>query len=69
MTITFLQLSQMVLGVTVNVYSLFAKAQGVECFVQTKHVHLALIMYASYFVLFANFFFKAYFDKRNKKVK
>jgi elongation of very long chain fatty acids protein 6 len=59
----------MVLGVTVNVYSLYVKSQGTECFVQTKHIHLALIMYASYFILFANFFFKAYFDKKNKKMK
>jgi len=69
MSITFLQLSQMVVGVVVNVYSLFVKSQGGDCFVQTKHINLALGMYASYFILFLNFFIRAYLRKTSKQSK
>ncbi|CAG7828897.1 unnamed protein product [Allacma fusca] len=68
MSITFLQLSQMVVGVVVNIYSLFVKRNGGECSVEMKHINLALIMYASYFLLFANFFYRAYFIKRGGAV-
>jgi len=66
MCITFLQLSQMVVGVVVNIYSVMAKSSGVECFVETKHIVLALMMYASYFMLFAHFFYRAYFHSKAK---
>jgi len=63
MMITCLQLSQMVVGVTINIYSLYVKAMNVPCALGWENINLALTMYASYFVLFANFFHKAYLNK------
>jgi len=67
MSITSLQLLQMVVGVTVNIYSLVQKANGKGCQSETFNIFLALVMYASYFVLFSNFFNKAYFQKKAVK--
>ncbi|ODM98242.1 Elongation of very long chain fatty acids protein 6 [Orchesella cincta] len=64
MLITTLQLSQMIVGVFVNVYAYYVKTQGVNCLVETKHINLALIMYVSYFILFGNFFYNAYFIRK-----
>jgi len=68
MTITTLQLSQMVIGVTVNVYAYRMKLEGVDCDVSLHHLNMGLTMYASYFILFAHFFYRAYLlkDKRGK---
>jgi len=57
----------MVLGIIINFYSLYVKSQGMECSVQTKNIHLALLIYSTYLFLFVNFFFKTYFAKKNKK--
>jgi len=63
MMITCLQLSQMVVGVTINIYSLYIKAMNVPCTLGWDNINFALTMYASYFILFANFFHKAYLKK------
>lgn len=68
MTITILQLSQMVVGVAVNGYAIKAKLVGTECSVSHHHLTMAAIMYASYFVLFAHFFRKVYFAAGKRKV-
>ncbi|XP_021962740.1 elongation of very long chain fatty acids protein 6 [Folsomia candida] len=60
MMITFLQISQMVVGVTINIYSLYVKAMNVPCTLGWENMNIALTMYASYFVLFANFFHRSY---------
>jgi len=67
MTITILQLSQMVVGVIVNGYAYKTKAKGFDCDVSSHHLQMGLAMYASYFVLFAHFFYKAYFGARKRK--
>jgi len=69
MIITILQLSQMVIGVIVNLYALYMKSNGVDCLVETRHINLALIMYASYFLLFMNFFYAAYVKSQQKKAE
>ncbi|CAG7825357.1 unnamed protein product [Allacma fusca] len=69
MMITCLQLSQMVIGVYVNLYLLYAKGKG-ETFcpdAASQGIHMALMMYASYFGLFANFFYRSYFGKTKKE--
>ena len=66
-TITTLQLSQMVLGVTVNVYAYYTKNQNISCDVKYHHLNVGLATYASYFILFSNFFYRAYFDSRKAK--
>jgi len=67
MTITTLQLSQMVIGVFINIYSLYMKSTHGNCYDRSYDaMYLALGMYATYFLLFANFFVKAYFIKTKK---
>jgi elongation of very long chain fatty acids protein 6 len=68
MTITTLQLSQMVVGLGVNFYAYSVKATGGSCDVPYKHLHMGFCMYASYFALFAHFFYKAYFNKTKGKL-
>jgi len=61
MAITVSQLSQMVIGVYVNVYAYKALNRGEACDVKYHHLHVGLGLYASYFVLFGNYFYWAYF--------
>lgn len=53
----------MVIGVVVNVYAYVMKLGGVDCDVSFYHLNFGLIMYASYFFLFAHFFHTAYLQK------
>jgi len=69
MSITILQLSQMVIGILVNSHAYSMKMKGTECDVSMHHLHMAVVMYGSYFVLFAHFFRKAYFDAPKKSSK
>merc|ERR1711971_1495459 len=66
MVITSLQLLQMVVGCFVNFLAYRYKTEGRECRVSDTNLKLSLLMYISYFVLFARFFYNAYFQ--NKKV-
>jgi elongation of very long chain fatty acids protein 6 len=65
--ITSLQILQMIMGVTVNVYSLVVRAQGTSCSRRDIDIVLGLLMYLSYMVLFGHFFYKAYLMKRPAK--
>jgi len=67
MTITSLQLLQMVVGCAVTVRVFLYKQQGVDCSVSDANLTYGFLMYASYFVLFARFFYNAYFAKSGKK--
>jgi len=69
MLITSFQLLQMVIGCTVNFLAFQFKQDGVDCRVSDNNLKLSLIMYTSYFVLFARFFYNAYvssFDKKDR---
>jgi len=61
--ITSLQLVQMLVGVVVNVHAYQAKTSGIECDVSEQNINFCLIMYTSYFLLFARFFYKTYLTK------
>lgn len=67
--ITSLQLLQMVIGVYVNVYVFvnmkFSPGWYCDGEIETTNVYVysAFVMYASYFVLFANFFYSSYISK------
>lgn len=62
MTITSAQLLQMVIGVYVCIDSLFS------CnFHENSSAYFSLIIYFSYLVLFANFFYYAYYSRSNRK--
>lgn len=61
MVITSSQLMQMVIGCIVNYMAFQFKQNGMECGVSDTNLKLSLIMYTSYFVLFARFFYNTYF--------
>lgn len=63
MSITFLQLSQMVIGFWVNMYAYTVKNRKLECDISYHHLNIGFGIYASYFALFLNFFYSAYFGR------
>jgi elongation of very long chain fatty acids protein 6 len=72
MTITGLQLTQMVVGCAINVWAhnYTAAASHNSCHISQINIKLSMAMYFSYFVLFAQFFYKAYLStKSGKKAK
>ncbi|GAB6032158.1 hypothetical protein CHUAL_010810 [Chamberlinius hualienensis] len=66
MFITTLQLTQMVLGCYVNIRSYQYKASGEHCDVSDNNLILSFLMYFSYFILFSNFFYNAYFKNKTE---
>lgn len=67
MVITSLQLVQMVVGCVVNYTAYTLKRRGVQCGVSNTNLQMSLLMYTSYFVLFARFFYNTYFKKSEKE--
>ena len=63
MMITLLQLTQMIVGCWINVKAWQYKRNGEVCQVSDENLKYSLIMYATYFVLFAQFFLGTYFFK------
>uniref|UniRef100_A0A2P2HWR7 Elongation of very long chain fatty acids protein n=1 Tax=Hirondellea gigas TaxID=1518452 RepID=A0A2P2HWR7_9CRUS len=63
MFITTAQLAQMIMGAAVNIWAYQVKQAGNECHVSYENIKISLIMYTSYFVLFAHFFRRAYMKK------
>lgn len=61
MTITALQLSQMVMGCFIAFYTYAMMKNGVFCNQTKENLIFCLLMYFSYFLLFAHFFYKTYF--------
>lgn len=69
MLITTLQISQMLMGAYVIFHSYRQKSIGVKCNITNDTAIYGMIMYLSYFVLFALFFYNAYFKKGSKQDK
>ena len=67
MIITTLQLIQMVVGTLVNYWTYQMKEDGLECQVSDTNIKLSLLMYISYFVLFARFFYNAYLKPKSSE--
>ena len=65
--ITLLQLTQMVVGIAVTVASVGYHARGARCYVSMANSFLGLLMYASYFGLFAKLFYDHYVIKGKDK--
>ncbi|XP_013379110.1 putative fatty acid elongation protein 3 [Lingula anatina] len=61
--ITLMQLLQMVIGVVINIWVYQIKSRGEPCQQSWDNLKYAFLMYFSYFVLFANFFYNAYLKK------
>jgi hypothetical protein len=57
----------MVVGLAVNLYAYRTKNVGDYCDVPYHHLNMGLAMYASYFALFINFFYKAYFERKEAR--
>lgn len=60
MAITSLQLSQMVVGLFINIYAYWLLDNGYHCAVTKDNVKWALLMYFCYFLLFVNYFYQTY---------
>lgn len=62
MFITGAQLTQMIVGCTINIWAHnYLKVAGhASCNISELNIKLSIVMYFSYFVLFARFFYKAY---------
>lgn len=62
MLITLLQLLQMIVGCFINFYAFFTKNEGKFCDITYENLRYSSLMYFSYFVLFAKFFYDAYIN-------
>merc|ERR1712112_130248 len=69
MSITSLQLLQMVVGCVINYLAFQFKRSGADCGVSDTNLMYSTLMYASYFLLFARFFHNAYFNPSPRKTK
>ena len=63
-TVTLLQLSQMGMGLVCNYVATGLLLQGEECMVTWNTVYIGYVIYASYAVLFANFFYQRYVRRK-----
>ena len=64
--VTTMQLSQMMVGIVVTVASVGYHARGDVCYVSLPNSALGLLMYVSYFVLFAILFYNNYVVKASR---
>lgn len=71
MVITALQLSQMVVGCAINIWAhgFLQQAGHAACNISPTNIKLSIAMYASYFILFARFFYKTYLSSNARKGK
>jgi len=67
MTITSLQIVQMIVGTAVNVWAYQIKSRGDYCSAGLQNLRYALFMYASYLILFSYFFYNAYLAPKTQK--
>lgn len=66
LAITALQLSQMVVGIVINVYAYVMKTNNVECNVSKQNLEISFLIYGSYALLFWHYFKKSYLSKGKK---
>ncbi len=69
MIITLLQLSQMIIGCWINLQAWQYKKNGEMCQVSDENLKVSLIMYGTYFLLFAHFFLGSYIYKSKRANK
>ncbi|XP_064632785.1 very long chain fatty acid elongase 6-like [Lineus longissimus] len=62
--ITAMQLSQMIIGCTLNVWIYQIKERGETCHQSNENLQYSFVMYMSYFGLFAHFFYTTYMVKK-----
>lgn len=69
MTITSLQILQMIVGCFVTVYAQLAVNSGRPCEITQSTLNLSIVCYGSYLVLFLNFFVRSYLLGGKRKVQ
>ena len=69
MIITFLQLTQMIIGCLINIKAWEYKKNGEMCQVTDENLKVSFIMYGTYFLLFAHFFLGSYIFKSSSREK
>ncbi|CAG2209887.1 very long chain fatty acid elongase 6-like [Mytilus galloprovincialis] len=67
MGITFLQLLQMIMGLLINILAYRVLDQGSYCAHSYTNIRYSVLMYCSYFVLFAHFFYTTYVVQKPKQ--
>ena len=60
MTLTCTQISQMAVGLAVNILAYLVRLRGEKCEQSDESMYLCLAMYASYLVLFIHYFYRIY---------
>lgn len=64
--VTSLQLAQMIIGVLINIWIYQIKGRGEFCQQSYDNLRYSSIMYFSYFILFAHFFYTTYVIEKPK---
>lgn len=67
MAITTSQIVQMIIGAYVTWYAYYRKSQGDACNITQATATFGLVMYLSYFALFAQFFYNSYFGSKSAR--
>jgi len=67
MSVTILQILQMCLGLVVSVNVYVNKSSGVYCHTTSPNAVFAILLYTSYLILFAHFFYQQYASPSRKK--
>lgn len=62
--ITILQISQMFFGFASNVLAYLQFSRGMECSYDGTLIFMGLFIYATYILLFINFFYQRYYSKK-----
>ena len=62
--ITILQISQMFFGFASNVLAYLQFSRGMECSYDRTLIFMGLFIYATYILLFINFFYQRYYSKK-----
>uniref|UniRef100_A0A914GWT0 Elongation of very long chain fatty acids protein n=1 Tax=Globodera rostochiensis TaxID=31243 RepID=A0A914GWT0_GLORO len=67
MLITVMQITQMLVGVSLGMITLYLKVTGMEeCQCTWTNLYASFILYGSYFLLFCNFFYQTYLRRGNR---
>ncbi|KRZ85572.1 putative fatty acid elongation protein 3 [Trichinella sp. T8] len=66
MGITILQITQMVIGCFVAITAYMVKQSGKSCQQTFSNLYFSFLIYASYFLLFAHFFYRTYLKSHQK---
>ncbi|KAF7637695.1 Elongation of very long chain fatty acids protein [Meloidogyne graminicola] len=64
--VTLLQISQMIVGLVISIYTFRLKSVGIECQNTWTNLYVSFLIYSTYFLLFCNFFYQTYLRSGNR---